>query len=121
LTEAAADIAKRCLAGQRSADGGIRQVCAGPGKAGAIGAAPTVINAIVDALHRHHGARHLDMPATPRRVWEAIGATTKQFARIVRIGRVVAAARRGVSDFAAHRPSGHDRQQQGAGVFDSDR
>jgi carbon-monoxide dehydrogenase large subunit len=31
-----------------------------------------VINAIVDALHHKNGARHIDMPATPRRVWEAI-------------------------------------------------
>jgi carbon-monoxide dehydrogenase large subunit len=32
-----------------------------------------VINAIVDALHRA-GVRHIDMPATPRRVWEALQA-----------------------------------------------
>src|SRR5580658_3884990 len=43
----------------------------GAGEAGAVGAPPAVINAIVDALNRRTGARHIDMPATPRRVWEA--------------------------------------------------
>jgi aerobic carbon-monoxide dehydrogenase large subunit len=46
----------------------------GAGEAGAIGAPPAVINAIVDALHRKAGIRHIDMPATPRRVWEALHA-----------------------------------------------
>jgi carbon-monoxide dehydrogenase large subunit len=45
----------------------------GAGEAGAIGAPPALINAIVDALH-HKGVRHVDMPATPKRVWEAIHA-----------------------------------------------
>ena len=44
----------------------------GAGEAGAVGAPPAVINAIVDALHRRVGARHIDMPATPRRVWETL-------------------------------------------------
>jgi aerobic carbon-monoxide dehydrogenase large subunit len=44
----------------------------GAGEAGSVGAPPAVINAIVDALHRRVGARHIDMPATPRRVWEAL-------------------------------------------------
>jgi aerobic carbon-monoxide dehydrogenase large subunit len=44
----------------------------GAGEAGAIGAPPAAINAIVDALHRKAGVRHIDMPATPRRVWEAL-------------------------------------------------
>jgi carbon-monoxide dehydrogenase large subunit len=39
----------------------------GAGEAGAIGAPPAVINAIVNAL----GIRHIDMPATPERVWRA--------------------------------------------------
>jgi len=30
------------------------------------------MNAIVDALWRSHRVRHVDMPATPWRVWEAI-------------------------------------------------
>ena len=44
----------------------------GAGEAGAVGAPPAIINAIVDALHRHNGVRHIDMPATPRKVWEAM-------------------------------------------------
>jgi carbon-monoxide dehydrogenase large subunit len=44
----------------------------GAGEAGAVGAPPAVINAIVDALHRHNGVRHIDMPATPRKVWDAM-------------------------------------------------
>ena len=44
----------------------------GAGEAGAVGAPPAVINAIVDALQRRVGLRHIDMPATPRRVWEML-------------------------------------------------
>jgi aerobic carbon-monoxide dehydrogenase large subunit len=44
----------------------------GAGEAGAIGAPPALINAIVDALHKKVGVRHVDMPATPRRVWDAL-------------------------------------------------
>src|SRR6185369_2995642 len=44
----------------------------GAGEAGAVGAPPAVINAIVDALHHHAGVRHIDMPATPSRVWETL-------------------------------------------------
>jgi carbon-monoxide dehydrogenase large subunit len=44
----------------------------GAGEAGTIGAAPAVMNAVVDALHRAYRIRHLDMPATPERVWAAI-------------------------------------------------
>jgi len=44
----------------------------GAGEAGAVGAPPAVINAVVDALHRRAGLRHIDMPATPRRVWEML-------------------------------------------------
>jgi carbon-monoxide dehydrogenase large subunit len=43
----------------------------GIGEASTVGAPPTVINAILDAL-RPLGVKHLDMPATPVRVWEAI-------------------------------------------------
>jgi aerobic carbon-monoxide dehydrogenase large subunit len=46
----------------------------GAGEAGAIGAPPAVINAIVDALYPKARVRHIDMPATPRRVWEALRA-----------------------------------------------
>jgi len=44
----------------------------GAGEAGAVGAPPAVINAVVDALHHRAGVRHIDMPATPRRVWETL-------------------------------------------------
>ena len=44
----------------------------GAGEAGAIGSCPAVMNAIVDALWRGFGIGHLDMPATPERVWTAI-------------------------------------------------
>ena len=43
----------------------------GIGEAGAIGTPPAVINAILDAL-RPLGVTHIDMPATPMRVWGAI-------------------------------------------------
>ena len=44
----------------------------GAGEAGAIGSCPAVMNAIVDALWRALRIDHLDMPATPERVWGAI-------------------------------------------------
>jgi len=44
----------------------------GAGEAGTIGAAPAVMNAIVDALWRAYKIRNVDMPATPERVWAAI-------------------------------------------------
>jgi len=40
----------------------------GSGQAGCIAAPQTIINAIVDAL-APLGIEHLDMPATPERVW----------------------------------------------------
>jgi carbon-monoxide dehydrogenase large subunit len=43
----------------------------GVGELGTVGATPTVINAIVDAL-RPLGVTDLEMPATPERVWRAI-------------------------------------------------
>ncbi len=43
----------------------------GIGESGTIGSIPAVQNAVVDAL-AHLGVRHLDMPATPERVWRAI-------------------------------------------------
>ncbi|WP_203074596.1 xanthine dehydrogenase family protein molybdopterin-binding subunit [Falsiroseomonas ponticola] len=43
----------------------------GCGEAGCAGSLPAVMNAIVDALSAH-GVRHIDMPATPERVWRAI-------------------------------------------------
>jgi carbon-monoxide dehydrogenase large subunit len=47
----------------------------GIGEAGTIGATPAVHNAVIDALS-HLGVRHVDMPATPERVWTAIQAAT---------------------------------------------
>jgi carbon-monoxide dehydrogenase large subunit len=47
----------------------------GAGEAGCIGAPPAVINALVDAL-APHGVRHVDMPATPQRLWSLIQAGT---------------------------------------------
>ena len=43
----------------------------GVGEAGCVGAPPAIMNAILDAL-RPLGVAQLDMPATPRRVWEAL-------------------------------------------------
>jgi carbon-monoxide dehydrogenase large subunit len=43
----------------------------GIGESGTIGAPPTVINALIDALNPL-GVNHIDMPATPLRVWETI-------------------------------------------------
>ena len=49
----------------------------GAGEAGAVGAPPAVINAIVDALHHRVGIRHIDMPATPRRMWEMLNGISR--------------------------------------------
>jgi len=43
----------------------------GAGESGTVGAPPAIINAIVDALDAY-GVRHVEMPATPERVWRAI-------------------------------------------------
>ena len=42
----------------------------GCGEAGCAGSLPSVMNAIVDAL----GGKHVNMPATPERVWEALNS-----------------------------------------------
>jgi carbon-monoxide dehydrogenase large subunit len=46
----------------------------GAGEAGSIGSTPAVMNAIADALWRSHKVAHIDMPATPYAVFEAIRA-----------------------------------------------
>ncbi len=51
----------------------------GCGETGAIGSPPSVINAIVDALH-DYGVRHLDMPATPQKIWSIIQANKPRMA-----------------------------------------
>jgi carbon-monoxide dehydrogenase large subunit len=43
----------------------------GCGEAGCAGSLPSVMNAVLDALSTY-GIRHIDMPATPERVWRAI-------------------------------------------------
>ena len=45
----------------------------GIGEAATIGSTPAVVNAVVDALEPY-GLRHLDMPLTPHRIWEAINS-----------------------------------------------
>ncbi len=45
----------------------------GIGEAGTIGATPAVQNAVVDAL-AHLGVRHIDMPTSPHRVFQALQA-----------------------------------------------
>jgi carbon-monoxide dehydrogenase large subunit len=51
----------------------------GCGEVGAIGSPPAVIGAVVDAL-KDHGIRHLDMPATPQKVWGIINANRPRMA-----------------------------------------
>ncbi|MGY9056945.1 MAG: xanthine dehydrogenase family protein molybdopterin-binding subunit [Alphaproteobacteria bacterium] len=46
----------------------------GCGEAGCAGAMPSVMNALVDALREPYGINHIDMPATPLAVWDAIQA-----------------------------------------------
>ncbi|WP_378952828.1 xanthine dehydrogenase family protein molybdopterin-binding subunit [Mesorhizobium sp. ANAO-SY3R2] len=46
----------------------------GAGEAGTIGATPAALNAVTDALYRAYGIGHIEMPATPVRIWAAIEA-----------------------------------------------
>lgn len=48
----------------------------GCGEAGVTGALPAVMNALVDAL-AEFGVTHIDMPATPERIWSALRAADK--------------------------------------------
>jgi carbon-monoxide dehydrogenase large subunit len=48
----------------------------GGGEGGTTPAPAAVVNAIVDAL-AHLGVEHIEMPATPARVWEAIRTAAK--------------------------------------------
>jgi carbon-monoxide dehydrogenase large subunit len=43
----------------------------GAGEAGTIGAPPAVIHAVLDAL-KPYGVAHIDMPATPQKIWSLI-------------------------------------------------
>jgi carbon-monoxide dehydrogenase large subunit len=51
----------------------------GAGEAGTVGAVPAVMNAVVDALSVF-GISHIDMPATPARIWDAIQKAKSQAA-----------------------------------------
>jgi carbon-monoxide dehydrogenase large subunit len=51
----------------------------GCGEAGCAGALPALMNAVVDALSEF-GITHLDMPASPQRVWQAIEAARQRLA-----------------------------------------
>ncbi len=46
----------------------------GCGEAGTVGSLAAAINAVVDALYPITGQVHIDMPATPERVWRALAA-----------------------------------------------
>jgi carbon-monoxide dehydrogenase large subunit len=46
----------------------------GAGEAGCVGALPAVANALVDALSEF-GVRHIEMPATPERIWRAMNGS----------------------------------------------
>jgi carbon-monoxide dehydrogenase large subunit len=52
----------------------------GAGEAGTIGACPSVMNAVIDALYRAYGIKDIDMPATPDVIWAAIKAATAKAA-----------------------------------------
>jgi aerobic carbon-monoxide dehydrogenase large subunit len=49
----------------------------GIGEAGTIGSTPAVQNAIIDAV-AHLGVRHIDMPASPQRIWQALRSAASQ-------------------------------------------
>jgi carbon-monoxide dehydrogenase large subunit len=48
----------------------------GVGESGTIGATPAVQNAVIDAM-AHLGVRHIDLPLTAQRVWQALTAARK--------------------------------------------
>jgi carbon-monoxide dehydrogenase large subunit len=43
----------------------------GIGESATVGSPPTIVNAVCDAL-KPYGVRHMDMPCTPARVWDAM-------------------------------------------------
>ena len=47
----------------------------GAGETGTIGSTPAIVNAVIDALWPL-GVRHLEMPLTPQKVWQAIQAAS---------------------------------------------
>ncbi|WP_232666487.1 xanthine dehydrogenase family protein molybdopterin-binding subunit [Pseudonocardia sp. TRM90224] len=48
----------------------------GIGESGAIGSSPAVLNSVIDAV-AHLGVTHIDMPASPEKVWRAIRGATR--------------------------------------------
>jgi carbon-monoxide dehydrogenase large subunit len=52
----------------------------GCGEAGCAGSLTSIMNAVVDALSAY-GIKHIDMPATPQRVWQAIQDSKNQDAK----------------------------------------
>lgn len=50
----------------------------GAGEAGTIGSTPAALNAVTDALYRAYGIDHIEMPATPARIWAAIEAARQK-------------------------------------------
>jgi carbon-monoxide dehydrogenase large subunit len=50
----------------------------GAGEAGTVGATPVALNAVTDALWRAYGISHIEMPATPLRIWAAIAEARAQ-------------------------------------------
>ncbi len=52
----------------------------GVGESGIVGSVPAVHNAVIDAL-APLGVRHMDIPCTPHRVWQAIQAASSQLPR----------------------------------------
>ncbi len=51
----------------------------GCGEVGAIGSPPAIMNAVIDAL-KDYGVRHLDMPASPEKIWSIIRSQTPALA-----------------------------------------
>jgi carbon-monoxide dehydrogenase large subunit len=51
----------------------------GCGEVGAIGSPPAIINAIIDAM-KEYGVRHIDMPATPGKIWSIIQGAAPRMA-----------------------------------------
>ena len=49
----------------------------GVGESATVGSTPAVQNAVVDAVS-HLGVRHVDMPATPERIWRAIAEARRR-------------------------------------------
>ena len=47
----------------------------GIGESGTIGSTPAVHNAVINAVS-HLGVKHIDMPCTPKAIWEAISAAS---------------------------------------------